>query len=320
MEWIRTSIETTSLGVEVVTGALMACGINSVEIIDAQERANYFADNTRSWDYADEALMVDDNNGCAYVLFYVTHDNDGECQLTKVEGALEAIRDLNIGTLAMRRESANDETWLNEWKKHFTPITIGNIVVVPEWESYQAKNAEIVFRIDPGSAFGTGQHQTTQLCIKALQEWVKPQHRVLDIGCGSGILSIISMLLGASFVYAVDTDPAGAMAATKRNASLNPVDMEKMKIFPGDVLTDNNVRMDVGGNYDIVVANIVADVVAPLASIVADFTRHGGLFIASGIITERLHDVTDAFTSAGISVLAQDEQEGWHCIVGQVNA
>ena len=322
MEWIKTSIETTSPGVEAVTGALMSCGITGVEIIDSQERARYFADSTRTWDYADESLMAADSD-CAYVVFYVTHNAAGSRLLADIKESLAQLaadKSLDIGTLTLRQESANDETWLHEWKKHFKPIKIGRIVVVPEWVEYTPENGDVVFTIDPGSAFGTGQHQTTQLCIDALQKWVNPGDSVLDIGCGSGILSIISLLLGASHVCAIDIDPAGAIAATKKNAALNPVDLSLLKVLSGDVLTDAAVRQSIGSGYNVVVANIVADVVIPLAPFAGTFAKPGGLFIASGIISDRLGEVLAAFTTAGITVLGQKELEGWHCVAGRTNA
>jgi len=322
MEWIKTSIETTSIGVEIVSGILMSCGIAGVEIIDSQERARYFADSTRTWDYADESLLTTGFD-CAYVVFYVTNDAAGNQLLEDVKQNLARFsiaETLNIGALTLRQESANDETWLHEWKMYFKPIRIGRIVVVPEWVEYTPKDEDIVFTIDPGSAFGTGQHQTTQLCINALQKWINTKDKVLDIGCGSGILSIISLLLEASDVCAIDIDPAGAIAATKKNAELNPVDLNQLKVLSGDVLTDATVRQNVGNGYDIVVANIVADVIIPLAPLAGMFAKEGGLFIASGIISEKLSEVLDVFTAAGLTVLEQEELEGWHCVVGRTNA
>ena len=313
MEWIKSSIETTSESVEAVTGLLMSCGINGVEIIDAYERARYFASHTRNWDYADESLLIADTDR-AYVVFYVTADTAGEELLAQVKSR---IANSDLSDLQLRHESANDETWLHEWKKHFKPIRIGRVVVVPEWEEYSKNEDDVVFVIDPGSAFGTGQHQTTQLCIDALQKWVNTGDKLLDLGCGSGILSIIALLLGASSAYAIDIDPAGAIAATKKNAELNPVDLGALTIAAGDVLTEQTVREAVGGGYDIIVANIVADVIVPLMPLAGTFVREGGIFIASGIITERLDEVLAAFEHGGMNVVAQSELEGWHCIIGR---
>jgi len=321
MQWIKASIETTSSGIEIVTAILMSCGITGVEIVDSKERAQYFADTTRTWDYADESLMVADSEW-AYVVFYVTDNEAGEELLTSVKESLAQFAGgENIGALTVRVESANDETWLHEWKKHFKPLRLGRVVVVPEWESFAPQDGDVVFTIDPGSAFGTGQHQTTQLCINALQKWVYKDDKVLDIGCGSGILSIISLLLGAQYVCAIDVDPAGAITATKKNAELNPVDLSKLKVMAGDVLTQSDVRAEVKDiPYDLIVANIVADVIIPLVPLAREFAKPGGMFIASGIINDRLDEVLAAFEEGGITVLAQEELEGWHSVVGKCHA
>lgn len=323
MEWTKSSIETTCIGVEAVTGMLQVCGISGVEIVDHQERARYFADSTRTWDYADESLLTADSTN-AYIIFYVTNDQAGQDILQAIKSRIEDLKKdselPDMGSLTIRHEHANDETWLHEWKNHFKPIKIGKVVVVPDWVDYAPNKGDVVFTIDPGSAFGTGQHQTTQLCIAALQDRTKPADKVLDIGCGSGILSIISLLLGAESVTAIDIDPAGAVAATKKNAGLNPINTSNITILSGDVITDKKARDAVGNEYDIVVANIVADVIIPLAPLVKHFIKPCGLFIASGIIDERLHDVIQAYTNAKFKVLAQQAMEGWHCIVGQYNA
>jgi len=322
MEWIRARIETTSVGVEAVTGVLLSHGVSGMEIVDSQERARYFADTTRTWDYADESLLVADSD-CAYVVFYTTKDAEGERFLKSVADALANLQaeyeGLDIGTLALYTESADDETWLHEWKKHFKPLRIGRVVVVPKWEDFSPVDEDIIFKIDPGAAFGTGQHQTTQLCINAVQEWCRAGDRVLDVGCGSGILSIISLLLGASFVCAIDVDPAGAVAATKNNAKLNPVDIGLLNVMSGDVLTDEETRKNVGYDYDVVVANIVADVIIPLVPFVGGFAKKGGIFIASGIIDDRLKEVLETFESHGMSIIGQGNLDGWNCVAGRVN-
>lgn len=312
MEWTKASVKTTCEKVDDITGLLMMCGITGVEIIDPQERARFFAQHTRSWDYADDSLLIAESN-VAYVVFYVAKNDDGDTLLNTINQRL--LNSEPEATLAI--EQTNDETWLNEWKKHFRPIKLGRVVVVPEWEDYQPVNGEVVFNIDPGTAFGTGQHQTTQLCVRALQDFIKEGDTVLDIGCGSGILSIIAMLLGASRVYAIDIDPAGAIAATKKNAEINPIDLARLTVAAGDVLTDEDARAAVGTGYNITVANIVADVIVPLAPLSKNFTKPQGLFIASGIIDERLKDVEESFALAGLTILASHTQEGWHCLVGR---
>jgi len=319
MEWTKISVETTGgTGVEIVTGILMSCGVTGLEIVDHHERARHFADTARTWDYADESLLSTDFDG-AFVIFYVPKNDTGSALLEQVKEQLAGCGVHDIGPLTVRLEHANDETWLHEWKKHFRPIRLGKVIVVPDWEDFAPAPGDVVFRIDPGSAFGTGQHQTTQLCVKALQKWINPADTVLDVGCGSGILSIISLLLGAQHVCAIDIDPAGAITATKKNAELNPIDLGKIRILAGDVLSEANTRDDVGyGLYDLVVANIVADVIVPLAPLANEFAKPQGIFITSGIIAGRVQDVRDAFDAANITILEETELEGWYCVIGRM--
>jgi len=312
VDWIKVNVETTSNDVDTVANILMDTGISGVEIIDAAERAAFLESTKRTWDYAEESLLQIDSDN-AYVVFYVTKDAGGITLLEHAKSMLSP-RLINV-------EQASDETWLNEWKKHFKPIRVGKIVIAPEWEDYVKENDDdIVFIIDPGTAFGTGQHQTTKLCIAAVEKWINPDNKVIDIGCGSGILSIISLLVGASYVYAIDIDPAGAIAATKRNAELNHINPSQLDVRAGDVISDAKARADAGSGYDTVVANIVADVIIPLASVATQLLKPGGLFITSGIIDERLNDVYNAFSNAGITVLETTNMEGWNSVVGQVNA
>ena len=366
MEWTRASILTTSLGVEVVTGMLMTNGIIGTEVIDPLDRVKHFEGVARTWDYVDESLLSAKDDS-TYVIFYVPRNDDGDAVLAAIRTGLRSIQEGRgvpsvegghldarldgvdfLGELSLQVELADDENWLHEWKKHFRPLKIGNVVIVPEWIVYEPGSAsasavgdgmdsvssqrgdlyaagyasrdEVVFRIDPGSAFGTGQHQTTQLCIAALQQWVFAGARVFDIGCGSGILSVIGLLLGASDVVAVDVDPAGAIAATRKNAALNPINQDNLTILAGDILTDEKLCetiLQVGGKFDIVVANIVADVVGAIAPDVSKFLKAGGIFIASGIIAERLDDVRAAFESGGLSIVGSQTFEGWHSLVGR---
>jgi len=317
MEWTKATIQTTTFGAEVVTGLLMAAGITSAEIIDPCDRVRHLEGISPTWDYVDESLMKAETDD-ALVVFYVTKDDDGDLLVEDVKTRLNIAEMDGMGKLTLSLESADEENWANEWKKHFKPLRIGKVVVVPEWENYPPASDDVVLRIDPGAAFGTGQHQTTQLCIMAMQEFVRPGDLMLDVGCGSGILSVLGLLLGAEFVLACDIDPAGAMAATKRNATLNRIDMNRMAIKSGDILNELGHELLQGEKHDVVVANIVADVVSELALIVPDFLKPEGIFIASGIISERLDDVLSAFSGGGLSVVWQTELEDWHCVVGKV--
>lgn len=321
MEWTKVTIKTTTFGAEILTGLLFSAGISSAEIIDPQDRVRHLQGISRTWDYADETLMTAESTD-ALVVFYVTRDEVGDALILDVRGRIASLDfDVaDVGALTLSTESANEKSWAHEWKKHFKPLQIGRVVVVPEWERFEPSPGDTMLKIDPGSAFGTGQHQTTHLCILAMQKHVKPGDRILDVGCGSGILSVLGLLLGAESVFACDIDPAGAISATKKNASLNPIDMNKMTVMSGDILSDSDVDFHEAiskHKYDVVVANIVADVIKELAPIAVDLLKAGGLFIASGIISERLDEVLSAFLSSGFIVVGQNELDGWHSVTGK---
>jgi len=323
MEWNKVTIETNSQGVELIVGVLMSCNITSVEIIDPNARIRDLENSILNWDYADEALTQVESD-LSYIIFYVTADEAGDSMIKGVSTELEYVKTFTTfaerGSLNIARSSVNDETWLHEWKKHFHAIKLGKVVVSPEWEDYSPTDDEIVFKIEPGSAFGTGQHQSTQLVIMALQDYMQPSAKVLDIGCGSGILSITSLLLGAHSVFACDIDPAGAIAATKNNAALNPVDTSRLSIHSGDALSDENLKATISKNkYDIVLVNIVADVIVELAPFIRTILAPDGIVISSGIIKERAQDVLSAFRSADIEIVEQRLLDEWVMIAGRVS-
>ncbi|MCL1842448.1 MAG: 50S ribosomal protein L11 methyltransferase [Defluviitaleaceae bacterium] len=347
MEWIKAGISTTALGAEVVTGLLLDNGIRSAEIINPEERVRHLTETARVWDYADAGLLEISSRD-VLVIFYVTSDDAGEKILEDVRRDLRRLAESAsrihadgaiLGKLALTVEAADDNSWLHEWKKHFKPFSIGKIAIKPQWEEYSPAPGEIVFTIEPGSAFGTGQHETTGLCISALQEFLKPGDTLLDIGCGSGILSIIGLLLGASEVVACDIDPAGAVSATKKNARLNPIDLNRLHIHAGDAMSDEPLRTEIlSRKYDVVAANIVADVVIELIPLALEVLRPGGFFICSGIIDERATEVLNAvkenvfienvFNENAVkeknrgkkfAQVSEFSMKGWHCFVGRVS-
>ena len=321
MEWTKVSIQTTSTGTELLTGLLSSLGVSDVEIFDPREYSVFLDQDKKAWDYADETLLRLPEGDVAEVIFYLPTDSGGLLTLEKIKCKLVDFKGLPIelGALELITELVDDDNWLHEWKKHFTPIYAGRVAIVPEWEAgvKLSPPPEIVFLIDPGSAFGTGQHATTFLCVEALDKWVKPGNAVLDVGCGSGILAVISLLLGAGSVFACDIDPS-AITATYKNAALNKVDMASMRIEQGDVLSDGKFRKTIKAQvYDLVIANIVADVVIPLSDIVAEMLAENGLFIASGIIDDRVAEVLAAMKKSSFEILDNRLMEGWHCIVGR---
>jgi len=318
MDWIKVTIKTATSGTEIVTALLIDMGINGVEIKDPFEMAAYFTSASPQWDYVDESLsaaIADSPSHEASIIFYLGTDLESEHLLARITDMLNRQQE-SIGYISIATESVNDENWLHEWKKHFHPIKIGRVLIVPEWETATNQD-EIVFTIDPGSAFGTGQHATTMLCVEALQGYLKPGHNVLDIGCGSGILSIISLLLGANKTVACDIDPS-AIEVTKKNASLNPINPASLETFVGNILACPRLQASIlSQSYDIIVANIVADVIIELVPFIRNILAQGKIFIASGIISERLADVISALSC--FAVLETKEHEGWCCVVAVNN-
>ena len=315
MEWIEVRIKTVSEAIEPITGLLMANNIPNVRIIDDAEVDRFLLDHPLNWDYKCELPTT--KNEDAEVIFYVQEDTVGREILARIKISLQQliknIPEINFGSLSIHHGPVNDDDWLHEWRKTYKPFTIGKKVVVrPHWEEYTPKAGETVFTIDPGAVFGTGLHGTTQLCVMALED-LKALNgaTVLDIGCGSGILSVIALLLGASSATACDIDP-GAARCSIENAQLNNIDKTRFEVFTGDIFEDGFLQEK---KYDIVLANIVADVIIGLGPIVRKFMKDDGLFIASGIIDERAKEVCRALENNGLQIRDERAMDGWHCIV-----
>ena len=321
MEWFEAAVETLSDGVELVTAALMEAGITGLQVEDDFAMRMFLETNTEQWDYADEALLSAEK-GAAAVKFYVTADAHGLELLSAARAALLALAACepaeSVGSLALSSNAVNDEDWLDNWKKYYKPFKIGErIVVRPIWEEYEAENGELVFTINPGHVFGTGLHQSTRLCIAALEKLVRPGDALLDVGCGSGILSILSLMLGAESAVAADIEP-GAADIAYENAAMNGVGKDRYTVLTGNLLTDDTLHRQIAARtYDVVVANIVADVIIMLSPLAPDMLKPGGLFISSGIIRERVPDVLAALAANGFTMLDKHVSDEWVCIVAR---
>lgn len=319
MDWIEGVIGTVSEGVEIVTGLLIENGIEGIQIEDDYEMRLFLENNKMHWDYADEELL-NKEKGAAHVKFYVAADAMGNETLLSVESGLAVLRQtdfgFNLGELSLCLTNVDDKDWLDNWKKYYKPFLIGEkIIIKPIWEDYEPTDGQIVFHVNPGHVFGTGLHQSTQLCIAELEKRVKQGDHIIDLGCGSGILSIISLLLKADYALAVDLDPA-AVDIAYENAENNGIDRKKYKVISGNILTDKKMLEQIAEKrYDIVVANIIADVIIKLSAIAPDFIKQDGLFISSGIIRQRLAEVIDALEQSGFEVLDKIYKDEWVCVV-----
>ena len=306
MEWIKLSIFTTASGIDVVCDALYDIGMKDVQIEDEQEFTDFLEENKKYWDYVDEEL-INQKKGETKVIIYLENNENITDSISSVNNMLSALKagdaDGVLGRLETETEGLNEEDWANNWKAYFKPIEVGEkILIQPEWDSYKGETDRIVFTVNPGLTFGTGTHNSTKLCIAELEKVIDPTTEMIDIGCGSGILSIISLLLGAPEATALDIDP-NAVHVAYENARMNGVDESKYFVYSGDILTDKELQNKVcNKKYKVVVANIVADVIIALLPLVKQIVEKDGTFICSGIINARLDDVLEAMKKDEICV------------------
>ena len=318
MEWLEVHIDTNHAGLEPLEIFLSANGVDGVVIDDEQDFQSFLENNHQYWDYVDEDLEAS-MKGKSRITFYLPADGDGFDQLAHLRTALQGFKDAHAGkygTLLMTLENLKDADWENNWKQYYKPMEIGErLLVIPEWEQEnvkgQAKYAgKVPLILEPGLTFGTGSHATTRLCLTALEEAVHGGETVLDLGCGSGILSIAALRLGAEHAFACDIDEKCVEVAYE-NAALNGIDRSRYTVRWGDVLSDQQLKAEIGGGYDMVVANIVADVIIGLSGQVRPFLKEDGLFLCSGIIDTRAHEVEEALVKHGLTVTRRREKNGW---------
>lgn len=312
MNWIELKIITTTEGIDPICGALYDMGITGIEISDKDDFKRFLEDNRRYWDYVDEELeKLKEADSCITV--YFGDDQEGNARLdavvqalTALSASLECLEEIGFHTRAVK-----DEDWSENWKQFFKPLEIGDrVLIVPEWEK-APQSDRVKFVINPGCSFGTGSHESTRMCIEELEKHLKKGDNVLDLGCGSGILSVIALLLGASEATAVDIDPMAVETAYK-NLALNNLPKEIYHGYDGDITTDDRLCTKLAETkYDIVLANIVADVIINLSTYVKNFMKPDGVFICSGIIIERKDEVKEALEKAGLCVSCEKVMGEW---------
>ncbi len=310
MKWLQVSIKTTEEACEAVSEMLTSLGAGGVVIEDPNEIRRQL-ESLDSPDYADWGIL-DRLGGDVTVRAYFSQGHDPEKLAAEIREGLESIsRYLDVGMGFDGFDTVDEQDWSEAWKKYYKPFHISESVVVkPSWEEYTAKDGEIVVELDPGMAFGTGTHETTRMCAQLLEAYIKEGDHVLDVGCGSGILSIIAAKLGASRVGAVDTDEV-AVRVTKENCSVNGVD-RCVSVYRG-VLSDLPTA-----KADVIVANIIADVIIGLSGVVGGYLRKGGILIVSGIIRERRQEVAEAYESRGFDLVRTEEMGEWVAMVWQM--
>lgn len=324
MKWSRLRIKTVADAEDVIVSALYDIGLEGAQIEDhvpltAREKEQMFVD-----------IMPDapEDDGIAYLSFYIEQaENESEQEhqdrlasiVEQVKQELNDIRTyMEIGDGTIVLSETEDKDWINNWKEFFHQFYIDDILVIPSWEKMEeADRDKLVLHIDPGTAFGTGMHETTQLCIRQLRRFVTPQTRILDVGTGSGILSILSLMFGAKEAVGTDLDPC-AVDAVEDNKKNNGIKEEQFRLLIGNIITDQKVQEAVGyDRYDIVAANILADVLVPLTPVAVRHLKAGGVYITSGIIDDKEDVVREAVVKAGLEILDVTYQGEWVCITAR---
>lgn len=317
MNWTEVVISTNTAGIEPITGALLNIGITGVQI-ENPEDFNAFLEGTETyWDYVDESLMHL-KEGETRMTVYLPENAQGMEMLKSLKQSLAALGD-GFGTLALQVNNVREEDWENNWKQFFKPFPVGEkILIKPTWEKTENPENRKILEIDPGSSFGTGTHETTKLCLETLEKVISPGDSMLDLGCGSGILSIGAHLLGAEKLTMVDID-MNSVRVAKENLAQNKIPESEITAHCGNIIADAELKQKLcKTRYDVVAANIVADVLKAMAPHFADFLKPDGTLILSGIISERCKEVTDVVVACGFRVIEEKEEGDWSCVVLKV--
>lgn len=314
MNWFEVTINTETPAVDVLCALLTDHGVKGFAIRDAESFREFLDDKDGKWDYIDEDLMGLANCD-TQITFYLPDDAQGAEQLSGVKNLLEQLKASEnaamFGSLSLSCGNVAEDDWANNWKQYFKPLPIGEkLLIKPSWEELPEGNDRIVLEIDPASSFGTGQHHTTRLCLELTEKILNPHDRVLDLGCGSGILSIGAILLGAENAVAVDIVDNSVRTAAE-NAGKNGIGADRYTAYCGDICSDDALCEKIGSGYDVICANIVADVLIAMSDYFGKFLKPQGYLIVSGIIIERADEVLDVLAQAGFEKLAVNEKEGW---------
>ncbi len=310
--WTEVTVWTSTAGIDAVTGMLMDLGIDGFVIEDARDFADFLQDTEIYWDYVDEDLAQEKTNAETNVKIYIEDSPAGAELLAQVNAGLAGLRKRDVahafGRCVTELASIRQEDWENNWKQYFKPFRVGETFLIkPSWETCEPEEGRKILEIDPSSSFGTGTHNTTQLCICELERRVRAGDRLLDMGCGSGILSVAAHMLGASEVTAVDIDP-NAVKIAQENAEKNGF---SLRAHVGDVVGDAALSEAIGSGYDVIVANIVADVIMGMRYILKDKLKPEGTLIVSGILAVRADEVQQSLQDAGFALERRDQSGDW---------
>ena len=317
MTFYEITIQTTPEGIELLSDRLQELGIGGFVVRDPEDFRQFLQGAQTHWDYVEEELMglLEQQPS---LTFYVADNEQGASQLEQTSALLEQLRTQQgdrYGSLQLQVGSVAEEDWENNWKQYFRTFDIGErLTIKPSWERAEQREGRIILEIDPASSFGTGTHHTTQLCLLQLEQMPVQGARVLDMGCGSGILGIAALLLGADHVTAVDIDE-NAVRVAGENAAQNSIPEARFTLLCGDVTGNTALADRVGGDYDLVLANIVADVLIGMRHELHGFLKPGGQIVVSGILTSRADEVAEHLERAGLRELRRQDQQDWVAIV-----
>ena len=317
MKWNQFRLKTTTEAEDIVSSMLADLGIEGVQIEDKIP----LTQSDKEQMFVDILPDIPEDDGCAYLTFYLDEDVDKQEMLLKVRQELEEMRSyLNVGECTIEESQTEDVDWVNNWKQYFHQFYIDDILVIPSWENVEAKDSDkMVIHIDPGTAFGTGMHETTQLCIRQLKKYVTEDTEILDVGCGSGILGMLALKFGAKHSVGTDLDPC-AIDATYENMDNNGISRDQYEVMIGNIIDDKAVQDKVGyEKYDIVAANILADVLVPLTPVIVNQMKKGGIYITSGIIDQKEETVVKAVKDAGMEILEVTYQGEWVSVTARKN-
>ncbi len=318
MKWIKFTLETTTEAVDILSYELDAIGVEGIEIEDNVPLSE--ADKKKM--FVDILPDPTDNDGSAKIHFYMEPENcNPEELIMKVQQIFKEVGGYcDVGKATVAVSETEDKDWINNWKQFFKPFRADdNIVIKPTWEDYTPeKESDILIEIDPGIAFGTGSHETTKLCIRALNRFVKPGMNILDVGCGSGILSITGIKLGAGHATAIDIDEVAVKVAAE-NLEVNQINSEEVTLYAGNLIDDEELQNETGFNcYDIVVANILADVIIPLSAVTEAHMKKDAIFITSGIINTKEDEVKEALIQNGFEIIDTTYLKEWVCFIAKL--
>ena len=318
MKWKQFRLKTTTQAEDIVSSMLADLGIEGVQIEDKIP----LTEQDKEQMFVDILPDIPDDDGTAYLTFYLDEEEDVAPVLMNVRKELEDMRAfLDVGECTIEESETEDVDWVNNWKQYFHQFYIDDILVIPSWENVKPEDSDkMVIHIDPGTAFGTGMHETTQLCIRALKKYVTSETEILDVGCGSGILGMLALKFGAKHSLGTDLDPC-AIDATHENMEVNGIRKDHYEVMIGNIIDDKAVQDAVGyEKYDIVAANILADVLVPLTPVIIHQMKPGAVYITSGIIEDKENVVVEAVKAAGLELLEVNHQGEWVSVVARKNA